>query len=423
MIVGPGASALQRVVAPKSDKVGLAATDEILDVVSKLRHLPIKSPVKSSAKTKDEIEQFVLRDLDENTPPEEFHALNKFLLKLGLISEGFALRDYWVKLLREQVAGFYDPKTREFYLAAWLPASDQKKVMAHELVHALQDQHFNLRRFEKWPKGDSDAEMAAHALIEGDATLLMIQYDINAQGLGIQVTRLPSLTETMLSDNTKDDSKEYPVLSAAPRVLRETLQFPYVYGAGFAQAVWKLRALDGLNRSYTELPASSEQIMHPEKFFNLDTPTKIEIPDLTPGLGSDWKRIDLDVNGEFGYQVVLSEFIEKRRAIDAAAGWGGDQYVLYENKKSGAVLLAQFTTWDTRADAVEFFNSYAQRTEKRYKLTSTGETGDRRTYSSSEGLVTIQLRDQDVIVVEGASNEEKLAHLVRLLWQSRKSPR
>ena len=84
-----------------------------------------------------------------------------------------------IRLLTEQVAGYYEPKTRQFYLADWIDIDGQRPIMAHELTHALQDQHFNLRRFDHWPKGDSDAELAAHALIEGDATLTMALYVAN----------------------------------------------------------------------------------------------------------------------------------------------------------------------------------------------------------------------------------------------------
>ena len=176
-------AALQRAASiAKPETASLNSTEDVLKVVSRLRELDIKQNVKSSLKTKDEIEQSVIRDLDENTPREEFEATQKTLIKLGLIRKDFKLRDYVVQLLREQVAGYYEPKTKEFYLAAWLPVSDQKRVIAHELVHALQDQHFDLRRFENWPKGDSDAELAAHALVEGEATLVMIEYDFDERG-------------------------------------------------------------------------------------------------------------------------------------------------------------------------------------------------------------------------------------------------
>ncbi|HWP45116.1 MAG TPA: hypothetical protein VNO14_17880, partial [Blastocatellia bacterium] len=119
------------------DTAALKAAEEILASVSRLRGLDIKRPVKSGFKTKDEIGESVIRDLDESNTPEEFEATSKTLVKLGLVPPGFGLRDYLVKLLREQVAGFYEPKTQEFYLAAWLPLAEQKTVMAHELVHAL----------------------------------------------------------------------------------------------------------------------------------------------------------------------------------------------------------------------------------------------------------------------------------------------
>ncbi len=400
----------------------LAATDDVLKVVSRLRDLEIKHPVKSALKTRDEIEVSVIRDLDESTPPEEFEASQKTLVKMGLIGRDFQLRNYIVKLLREQVAGYYEPKTKEFYLAAWLPMSEQKKVMAHELVHALQDQHFDLRRFEKWPKGDSDAELAAHALVEGEATLVMIQYDLEQSGLrGIDMTRIGSLTDRLIEADTNTDDPNYPVLSAAPNVLRENLQFPYVYGAGFAQAVLKDGSWRGLDNVYQQLPASTEQIIHPEKYLARESPVKIEIPALVTIFGRTWKQSDADVNGEFGYQVLLGEFIPKSAARAAASGWGGDRYAFYESKATNESALIQYTTWDTAKDAKEFFDAYSLRSEKRYKVSGpTDANAQPRIYETSEGLVSIELRDKDVVIIEGAQNRNQLASLQARAWESKK---
>jgi hypothetical protein len=409
-------------IKPPDATATLNATDDVLKTVSRMRELAIKEPVKSAFKTRDEIEQSVIRDLDESTSPAEFAASQKTLLKLGLVPGDFQLRDYVVKLLREQVAGFYEPKTKEFYLAAWLPLAEQKKVMAHELMHALQDQHFNLRRFEKWPKGDADAELAAHALVEGEATLIMILYDLEQSGLrGVDITKIGSLTERLLDNDSESSDPSYPVLSAAPRVLRENLQFPYIYGAGFTQAVLKSGGWHGLDAAYTGLPASSEQIMHPEKYLAHDMPVKITLNDFTSALGKDWKRADEDVNGEFGYFVILSEFLPKFRARTAAAGWGGDRYAFYENKESGASALMQYTTWDTPGDAREFFAAYSERSEQRYKLKhDTDEQTTRRVYETGEGLMSIELRGKDVVIIEGATDREQLARLGERLWQSKK---
>lgn len=405
----------------KPDTAALAATDEILKTVSRLRALDIKHTVKSGFKTKDEIEQSVIRDLDEQTPAAEFEASQKTLVRLGLISREFRLRDYVVRLLREQVAGYYEPKTKEFYLAAWLPLVDQKRVIAHELVHALQDQHFDLKRFEDWPKGDSDAELAAHALVEGEATLVMIQYDFDQQGMRLDLAKLGALADGMLEQDNDSDAKNYPVLAVAPRVLKENLQFPYLYGASFVAAVLKDRSWQILDSSYRSLPGSTEQIMHPEKFLARENPVKIEFGDLLAVLGKDWKQEDADVNGEFGYQVVLAEFVPRRAARAAAAGWGGDRYALFDNKATRATVLVEYTSWDTASDAKEFFDAYSERTEKRYKVSKpTGVSAKPWVYETNEGLVSIELRDKDVVVIEGAQNGEQLARLSERLWQSKK---
>ena len=407
----------------KPDAAALKSTDEILKIVSRLRALDIKQSVKSSFKTKEEIKHSVVKDLDENTPREDFEASQKTLIKLGLITRSFDLRDYVVQLLREQVAGFYDPKTKEFYLAAWLPLSDQKRVIAHELVHALQDQHFNLRRFERWPKGDSDAELAAHALVEGEATLVMIEYDFEQQGMKFDITKVGSLTDSLMEQDNDSDAKNYPVLAGAPKVLKENLQFPYLYGAGFVGAVLKNRSWQALDMSYERLPASTEQIMHPERFLVRDDPVKIDVPDLVGVLGPDWKKADADVNGEFGYLVALAEFIPKSAARVAAAGWGGDRYALYENKTTGALILAQYTTWDTDNDAKEFFEAYSERTQKRYKLALPADLNvSPGVYETNEGLALIELRGKDVVMIEGAQNRDQLSRVSSTIWKSKKGP-
>src|SRR4030095_2351844 len=154
----------------------VATTEAVLKDTSEIRELPILRPVKSGAQSRADIQRMVIRNLDEDTTLAEMHASEIALKKRGLVGADFQYRPFMIKLLTEQVAGYYDPRIQEFFLADWIDLEAQKPVMAHELTHALQDQHFNLRRFQHWPKGDSDAELAAHALIEGDAVLAMTIY-------------------------------------------------------------------------------------------------------------------------------------------------------------------------------------------------------------------------------------------------------
>jgi len=415
-------AALQRAASiNKPETASLNSTEDVLKVVSRLRELDIKQNVKSSFKTKDEIEQSVIRDLDENTPPEELEATQKTLVKLGLIRKDFKLRDYVVQLLREQVAGYYEPKTKEFYLASWLPVSDQNRVIAHELVHALQDQHFDLRRFENWPKGDSDAQLAAHALVEGEATVVMIEYEFDERGARLDRARLILLANSLIDQDSDTDPKTYPVLANAPQVLKENLQFPYLYGARFVGTLLKGRSWQTLDSVYKYLPSSSEQIMHPDRFLSRDNPVKIDLADLGGVLGPDWKKSDVDVNGEFGYLVALAEFIPPRIARVAAAGWGGDGYALYEKKGSGATLLVQYTTWDSEGDAREFFDAYSTRTEKRYAVRKPAGLNTRQhVYETAEGLASVEIRGKDVVMIEGAGTHEQLTRISERTWQSKK---
>ncbi|MEW6126788.1 MAG: hypothetical protein AB1757_07095 [Acidobacteriota bacterium] len=400
----------------------LEATREILDSVSRLRELAVKQPVKSGAKSREQIKESVIRDLDESNTPEEIEGSAKTLKKLGLIPKDFQLRDYLVALLAEQVAGYYDPKTQYFYLASWIPLGEQKTVIAHELCHALQDQHFDLRRFEKWPQGDSDAETAAHALAEGEATIVMYQYEFGEKGIPFDVTKLPPLTDLLLTEGSDNDDKKFPVLGNAPNVLKEGLQFPYFYGAGFVQAMLKRGSWQKLNDAYRSLPASTEQIMHPDKFVLNEKPVKIALADLTATLGANWKQVDTDVNGEFGYRLILIEYLNKRTASTAAQGWGGDKYATYENKQTGETVIAGYTAWDSVGDAQEFFQAYLERTERRYNAKPVaGDAAQLRIFETREGLVSIELRDQDVIIIEGAKNRDQLKVLSQQLLKSKKT--
>src|SRR6266536_3153901 len=329
-----------------------AATEAVLKETSVIRQLSIIRPVQSGLLSRAEIERSIIRNLDEDLSPAEAHANEVTLKKLGLAPADFQYRPLLIKVLTEQVAGYYDPKSRQFYLADWIDLDGQKPIMAHELTHALQDQHFNVRRFEHWPKGDSDAELAAHALIEGDATLAMAQYVAN------NPLRVLAFLKSLVATGLPSEE-----LDKAPRALRETLLFPYQDGEKWVSELYKQGGWDRVSKAFTELPQSTEQILHPEKYFAHEPPVRVTLPDVAPVLdrrsrseiggrrsqvGQDlrtarppaWKRLDSDVNGEWGFYLILDQFLkspaESRRA---AAGWGGDRFALYEGPRGEAMLV------------------------------------------------------------------------------------
>jgi len=386
-----------------------ATLDEVLRETGEIRGLAVLRPVKSGAQSRPEIERMLVRRLDEDTKPEEMRAGELAAKKFGLFPPDFQLRPFLVSLLTEQILGYYDPRSQHFYLADWIEADGQRPVMAHELTHALQDQHFDLRRFERWPDGDSDAELAAHALIEGDASLVMMLY----------VMRDFRRAAGML----KSAGGSTQQLDRAPRALRESLVFPYDKGLEWATQVYRRGGWAAVSAAYKDLPRSTEQILHVEKYYARELPLKIEMADLSPALGPQWRRIESDVNGEWGYYLVLDEFLKDAKASrQAAAGWAGDRYALYENRQTGETVLAQLAAWDTEQDAREFFDAYVVRTERRYAGTLTPDkeasppSPARRAWRTPEGLVTVELRGARVLVYEGLPAKAGSTELLKKLW-------
>lgn len=380
-------------VNPKTAAI-VATTAAILKETSEIRELAILHPVKSGSQTRGEIEQMVMRNLNEQNTPAESHATEQYLKKLGLAPQEFQYRPFLIKLLTEQVAGYFDPKIQEFFIADWIDLEGQKPVMAHELTHALQDQHFNLRRFEKWPKGDSDADVAAHSLIEGDATLAMKLYMAKNPMVAFAFIRSFG-SSAMPSEQFKQ----------APRSLRESLVFPYQEGLDWASAVYKRGGWAAVSKAFTDLPQSTEQILHPEKYFAKESPVKITSPDLHRELGAGWKRIDYDVSGEWGYYLIVDQFLNAEAdSKRAAAGWAGDRYAVYESE-TGAVFISQVSVWDTENDAKEFFDAYAKRTQVRYDNVEgrevTGGNPNQHQWKTADGDVLMEIKGKRIVILEG----------------------
>lgn len=409
-LAGAGAGATQRAkpaaVNPKTAAVR-EATAEVLKETSELRKLPVLRQVRSGAQSRAEIEQMLVRNLNESVTPAEMRASETTLRKLGMVPKDFELRPFLIKLLTEQVAGYYDPKSQEFYLADWIDLDGQRPVMAHELTHALQDQHFNLRRFDKWAKHDSDAELAAHALIEGDASLVMTQY----------VARSPLRQLAFIKSMITGSSGSTEEIERAPRVMRETLLFPYFQGMGWVSQLYKRGGWDDVSAAFSKLPKSTEQILHADKYFAGEEPQKVTVRDISASLGKGWREADNDVEGEWGYYLLLDEYLNSGDVSRRAAeGWGGDRYALFTGPTPADVLVAQKSVWDTEQDAREFFEAYASRTTKRYGVepTDVADSG-RRVWQTKEGGVCVELTGKTVLVVEGAPEGVDAKALVRAL--------
>jgi len=404
----PRSSAQTAATANAQNAAIVSTTAAMLKETSELRELSILKAVKSGAQSRADIERMIIKNLDSDTTPAEMHAAEALLRAFGLAPKEFAYRNFLVKLLTEQVAGYYDPKAQQFYLADWIELDGQKPVMAHELTHALQDQHFNLKRFEKWPKGDSDAELAAHALIEGDATLAMTLYMAKNPLVALAFIRSLGAQEAA--------SEQF---RQAPRALRESLLFPYEEGSTWATALYKRGGWEMVSQAFTKLPQSTEQILHADKYFSYEAPQKLVLPELKTLLGPAWKRIDYDVNGEWGCYLILDECLNNQaESKQAAAGWAGDRFALYETNKPDEFFIAQLTAWDTPADAREFFEAYAKRVSKRYPDARELKASDEHMeWQTASGGVAMELRGARIAIVEGVPASTNPNTLLRAIWQ------
>ena len=339
----------------------LAKTDEIAAEVVKLRGLPLKRPLARGLMSRAEIEKRVLLLMDEEYEPGELVAEERTLKRFGLIPRDTDLRQLYVDLMVEQIAGFYDPGAKQLYLADWIPAVTQKVVIAHEVVHALQDQHFDLEKYAKLPRSQADALIARKSIAEGDGVALMVEYAMSQMDPKADPWADDRVVD-MVSGMTGQTGLK--VFENAPLVMKESLLFPYEGGLRFIARLRRTRPWGDVDKLFRDPPVSTEQILHPEKYDAREKPIAIKLPVLAAFKG--WTRIYLGDQGELGVRILLRQHgIQKERAERAAAGWGGDQVQVFapasdDGKSIDELVAIAPMAWDAEIDAVEAFRALSE---------------------------------------------------------------
>ena len=342
------------------------AADQVLQVMSKILDLPVKSSLKKSIRTKAEIRQYLVEQQKKDESPDKRYADQRTLEAFGLIPKGFPLDSFLLDVLTEQVAGLYDPEKKEFFIADWIDPVEQKPVMAHELTHALDDQYFDLEKWQKAVHENDDASLARDAVVEGSALAAMMDYSL--AGMHTSVREVADIAPFIESGVAGEMDKD-PNLAKAPLFIRDELLFPYLDGAVFTQQV--LKATSGwpeFRRVFENPPASTQQILHPNLYFQGVKPRAIALPDLKSAVRRGWNKLDENVVGEFALREVLKQFIATDKAEHFAAMWRGDRYALFENKTTKQTLLVVLIALDTEKDADSFFGGYRDAFEKKYAV-------------------------------------------------------
>lgn len=419
-------------LTPVEAKELLQSVDEVLRFVSKDTLLPIKHDVKKKIVSREQVEKFVSDKLKDDADRVRFERSELVLKKFGLLPRTFDLHTFLIKLLTEQVAGYYDEKSKTMNLLDWIAPDMQKAVMAHELTHALQDQSYNLEKMSKHEDEiekhglddlkalieNDEQSTCRSAVLEGQGMIVLVDYMLAPAGKSVQTA--PQIVEMMQSSMEKDKSS--PIFESAPELLQDELIFPYRQGMNFIKdlllAGGKKLAFSGV---LDRMPQTTREIMEPKEYLAGRRVPPLLLPDLG-FLKKEYEPYDAGAMGEFDVAMLLKIYDAQAVANYLSPDWRGGAYYAAGRKgvnppdknSTGHVGLYYISKWSGSAPAQEFARIYGSSLSQRYKQlqhlpADPAQPGLER-YSSSDGPIFIQQKDDMVVAVESfdPENAQKL---------------
>lgn len=345
----PAPSAPPSEPASRRDK-SQAIVDATLKAVAAVRMLPPTGPVRSEVIGRAELLGRMKKELAEDLEPELLEGSTELLFALGAAGADLDYLGSMLTLLSTQLAGFYDPRAKEMVLLDDLGMEAQQATLWHELVHGLQDQHYDLERLMKWHSGRGDALAAVQALAEGDATSAMMDMMLLPRGQ----TAL-DVPENMLASSL-NVMEAMPEIASVPRILKRSIVAPYVDGLAFVHARRRAGGWPAVDAAWRDLPTTSEQILHPEKYTAREAGEVVPAPPAPPG-GPD-HAIFSDVLGEEALRIAFEEWVPRVTAAESAAGWDGDSVVVFATGDRRAVAIR--LRYDDEAHAKRGFEAIAR---------------------------------------------------------------
>jgi hypothetical protein len=345
----PAASAA---ASPLSSGAVDALFDTIESQVVAVRGLPATN-VKRETIDAAALKTFNAKSFDEDNPPEYIAANERMYKAFGLMPEDQSLRKTFLDLIDSQVAGFYRPTDKTLYVVSRTGSINgaDKITFAHEYDHALQDANFAVFKDQKTLLDESDQALARAAIYEGDATLLMAMW----AGANLSAAEFADVQAA------GSDPEALAILARTPQVLVEGLLFPYTAGQAFVLPIQQSSSWKAVDALYDDMPLSTEQILHPDKYRAGEKPVAVKMPaTLAADMGKGWNEAIQDTFGEFQLGVWLRESgVRASDAAAAAAGWGGDRLAVLDGP-SGAWAVVLRSTWDSTDDAKAFQQAAGQ---------------------------------------------------------------
>jgi hypothetical protein len=382
----------------------LAQIDKISKEVSKIRGLPLKRKIPSEVVDRDELRKRLVKMAAEEKTKAETASEGLALGRWGMIPRATNYEALLLELLTEQIAGYYDPDTKKLTISASAgeDATWAELVLAHEIDHGLQDQAFDLKKFEDVPDGEDDAAAARRALVEGDGIALMLEVMLARNKVPVPWSN-PQMTDAIEKAMAVPGNGDS--LDKAPVAIREALIFPYRAGFTFVAALRRRQPWSAVDAAFRKPPKSTEQIMHPERYLAGDDPIGVTIDPLYALKG--YSIAHNTVWGELGFQLFLrSHGIGAATATEAAAGWGGDRTIVMAkdtDKRPQVAVGVSRSEWDSEADAIEAHEAAVKAIDAAIPGATVENSGTRTKWMSVEGTVSwIERKGPSMVIVHGA---------------------
>ena len=393
-----GAAGLTPAPAQPGDSAKLCALiPPLAEQLTKISGMPLRHAVPCDFITKEKIKEFLNKRVKEVAKPEDLRAEELTLKKFGLVPPDFDLARNTIDLLTEQAAAFYDYDKKKLFVTDTTGAETQEPVLSHEIAHAIADQNYNLSKFIKAGRNSDDGATARLAVMEGQATWLMSE--LLARKMGESLKDSPSLLATM-SGAADGAAGQFPVFDQSPLYLRQTLVFPYTKGMLFQHAVFERDGQAGFGEVFRKPPASTQQIIHPEKYFSGIKPTQPDLPQ--PHLPKGYKSLVGGSLGELEHAIMLEQYSGKERAAELAPHWRGCAFDLEENKKAGRIVLLYAVEWDSEDAARQYLDAYRQQLAKKWKqMTIASQSADAATGTGDDGRFELRRKGAVVTSMEG----------------------
>jgi hypothetical protein len=339
-----------------------------------------KTVPKLEVRSRDQVRGFLIEKLHEPEVQKQIANQEAIYKLLGMLPDTLHVTDLFVRVLSEQIIGYYDPKTKVLYVVNGAPEEYAGITIMHELVHALQDQYVNLDSLQHIT-GDDDRAAAIQAVIEGQATYEQIY--LMSGGSGNIAAQLPGGWEQMRQE-IREAQKTQPIFASAPMVIQETLLFPYINGADFVR---RFHGHYGKGRlPFDSMPVSTEQVMHDTAYFGKprDVPSTIELPAIAG-------TVDQNDFGEFGARLYLYQHTrDQDLSIRASNGWDGDRYALVKTPAGNAFVWV--TVWDTPNDGAEFMSAIDAVMRARFNIVPR-VSGEHRHFEAPKRTIDVDVRE------------------------------